>query len=74
MMMTMIHRFLFLHQGRMEDAVQDFTDAIKLNPTSALLYAKRARCVSSCVVCVLLGAVSAAQRKGRKTRDDCFTF
>ncbi|KAL8612919.1 hypothetical protein ACOMHN_034996 [Nucella lapillus] len=28
--------------GRLEDAVQAFTDAIKSNPTSALLYAKRA--------------------------------
>ncbi|XP_076445982.1 hsc70-interacting protein-like isoform X2 [Babylonia areolata] len=29
-------------EGRFEDCVQLFTDAIKLNPTSALLYAKRA--------------------------------
>lgn len=29
-------------EGRLEDAVQAFTDAIKCNPTSALLYAKRA--------------------------------
>ena len=36
-----------VHPDRLEDAVQLFTDAVKLNPTSALLYAKRAKCVSS---------------------------
>lgn len=31
-----------LAEGRLEDSIQLFTDGIRLNPTSALLYAKRA--------------------------------
>lgn len=37
----------FYPLGRYEDAVEQLTEAIKLNPASALLYAKRATYVIS---------------------------
>ena len=55
-----------VHPDRLEDAVQLFTDAVKLNPTSALLYAKRARCVSG----VSLVRFFRTQKYGK----DCYNY
>ena len=64
--MMMVTMCICVHPDRLEDAVQLFTDAVKLNPTSALLYAKRARCVSS----VSLVRFLRTQKYGK----DCYNY
>ncbi|CAL1532455.1 unnamed protein product [Lymnaea stagnalis] len=62
-------------EGRLEDAIEQFTEAIKLNPASALMYAKRAtvflklnkpkKAIHDCTKAIELNADSAQGYKWR---------